>query len=251
VIQNLYIKILEYHFIKYLNLRVNTLSEDQEIKYKRQKIMDLLKELEQKTELEASAVVTKEGIRLACSVSAEMDADMFSAAAAAMVNLGSMTIRRLKQGDLKEVIIKGDEGYTIVTEADANTMLVAAGRQSFRLGYYVGVLKNYARNIANILSTIKKPVEEIVEVIAEEEAASTSTSESKEEPVARETFEISESEEQKAATVEQIQPKKVESPSLVKRDDQLTKEEKTALESERKAILEALKALGWEESASE
>ncbi|MHA1409666.1 MAG: roadblock/LC7 domain-containing protein [Candidatus Odinarchaeia archaeon] len=221
------------------------MAEDKEIKIKREKIMQLLKELEEKTDLEATAVVTKEGMRLACSVSAEMDADIFSAAAAAMVNLGSMTIRRLRQGNLKEIIIKGNEGYTIVTEADETTMIVAAGRQSFRLGYYLGVLKKYASDIAKILKTIKEPVESIIqeEIVA---PATTKTTTSVEQTTNEEestpkpvTTTVAEKTEEKA--IAPVKPKTQE----------ITEEEKTALEAERKAILEALKALGWEESASE
>ncbi|MHA1755060.1 MAG: roadblock/LC7 domain-containing protein [Candidatus Odinarchaeia archaeon] len=215
------------------------MSEDKEVKIKREKIMQLLKELEEKTDLEATAVVTREGMRLACSVSAEMDADIFSAAAAAMVNLGSMTIRKLKQGNLKEVIIKGDQGYTIVTEADDKTMLVAAGRQSFRLGYYLGVLKKYAKDIAQILKSIKIPLEKMTEsgVIAATQithAPSVLTARSETKPI-----------EETTTPVDEVkQPiKEVKEESAV--------DEKSALEAERKAILEALKALGWEESASE
>ncbi|WEU40560.1 MAG: roadblock/LC7 domain-containing protein [Candidatus Odinarchaeum yellowstonii] len=213
------------------------MSKPEEIKEKREEVMRLLKELEQKTDLEATAVVTKDGIRLACSVSAEMDADIFSAAAAAMVNLGSMTIRRLRQGELKEVIIKGDEGYTIVTEAGPTTMLVAAGRQSYRLGYYLGVLKKYAKDIAEILSGLEAPVEEIAE-------AAQPTLEEGGQPVNI----IGEGEqigEREKATVN------IEKVDANKKISEITEEEKSAFESERKAILEALKALGWEESSSE
>ena len=223
------------------------MSADIDIKQKREEIMKLLKELEQKTELEATAVVTKEGIRLACSVSAEMDADIFSAAAAAMVNLGSMTIRRLKQGELKEVIIKGDEGYTIVTEAGPATMLVAAGRQSYRLGYYLGVLKKYAKDIANILSKLDKPVEEIVEAMVETgevEKQQVTVEESPRQPV-------NIVEESEAFGVREPVPINIERVESSKRMEKIPDEEKTAFESERKAILEALKALGWEESPSE
>lgn len=219
------------------------MSKPEEIKEKREEIMRLLKELERKTDLEATAVVTKEGIRLACSVSAEMDADIFSAAAAAMVNLGSMTIRRLRQGELKEVIIKGDEGYTIVTEAGPTTMLVAAGRQSYRLGYYLGVLKKYAKDIADILSGLEASVEEIAEVEPVETAQPAF-----EDEIRQPVNIISEGEQigEKETT-----PVNIERVEAVRKIDEITDEEKSAFESERKAILEALKALGWEESSSE
>jgi predicted regulator of Ras-like GTPase activity (Roadblock/LC7/MglB family) len=220
--------------------------ESNEVKIKREKIMKLLKELEEKTDLEASAVVTREGMRLACSVSAEMDADVFSAAAAAMVNLGSMTIRRLRQGNLKEVIIKGDEGYTIVTEADDTTMIVAAGRQSFRLGYYLGVLKKYASDIAKILKTIEGPVEEVIQeeitTIQEEAPEKIVEPEEPTEPA----IEIPEPEVSEIALEEKAEPRVAEA-----KIEKISEEEKSALEAERKAIIDALKALGWEETASE
>lgn len=180
--------------------------------------MKILKELENKTGLEATAVVTRDGLRLACSVSAQIDADIFSAAAAAMVNLGSITIKKLNQGELKEVIVKGDKGYTLVTEVDSNTMLVASGRESFRLGYYLGVLKKYAREVAEIIK--KKQVfspakEEKLEMPPEEEVK---------------VEEVSLSEE-----------------AAEKEEEAQVGSEQDTLERERKAILEALKALGWEE----
>ncbi len=218
------------------------MSKPEDIKEKREELMKLLKELERKTDLEATAVVTKEGIRLACSVSAEMDADIFSAAAAAMVNLGSMTIRRLRQGELKEVIIKGDEGYTIVTEAGPTTMLVAAGRQSYRLGYYLGVLKKYAKDIAEILSGLEASVEEIAE--AEHVEATPQSIEETRQPV--NIIDESERIDERGEA-----PVRIERIEAGKKIGELADEEKSAFESERKAILEALKALGWEESSSE
>ncbi len=219
------------------------MSKPEEIKEKREELMKLLKELERKTDLEATAVVTKEGIRLACSVSAEMDADIFSAAAAAMVNLGSMTIRRLRQGELKEVIIKGDEGYTIVTEAGPTTMLVAAGRQSYRLGYYLGVLKKYAKDIADILSGLEASVEEIAE------AETVETPQPALEEEIRQPVNII-SEEEQIGEKETV-PVNIEKVEASRKIEEITDEEKSAFESERKAILEALKALGWEESSSD
>lgn len=218
------------------------MSKPEDIKEKREELMKLLKELERKTDLEATAVVTKEGIRLACSVSAEMDADIFSAAAAAMVNLGSMTIRRLRQGELKEVIIKGDEGYTIVTEAGPTTMLVAAGRQSYRLGYYLGVLKKYAKDIAEILGGLEASVEEIAE--AEHVEATPQSIEETRQPV--NIIDESERIDERGEA-----PVRIERIEAGKKIGELADEEKSAFESERKAILEALKALGWEESSSE
>lgn len=228
--------------------------------------MSLLKELEGKTALEASAVVTKDGMRLACSVSAEMDADIFSAAAAAMVNLGSMTIRRLNQGKLKEIIVRGDEGYTMVTDCGNDLMLVAAGRESFRLGYYLGVLKKYARDVSKIMGIVGKPAKPPSEEITPSEATpaestpmevpSTGVS-----PTDTPLTEVASTESMPAPSEEPVAPSEEETssaesaalsvPETAPSQKSAQDEEKSALEAERKAILEALKALGWEESSGE
>lgn len=251
---------------------------EEKSKIKQEELMSLLKELEGKTALEASAVVTKDGMRLACSVSAEMDADIFSAAAAAMVNLGSMTIRRLNQGKLKEIIVRGDEGYTMVTDCGSDLMLVAAGRESFRLGYYLGVLKKYARDVAKIMETVEKAVEpapkEVMptEVTPAEptplELSSTDVS-----PADTPSLEVAPTESIPAPSGEPVKPSEESvtpseeetprpepaeaepapptAPETTPSQKSPEDEEKSALEAERKAILEALKALGWEESSGE
>lgn len=80
-------------------------------------LTDLLRKLEARTELEACAVVSKEGLRIACAVSAELDADVYSAASAALVNLGETTLKQLRHGGLVEIIVRGEDGYTILTGA--------------------------------------------------------------------------------------------------------------------------------------
>ncbi|MFX0069251.1 MAG: roadblock/LC7 domain-containing protein [Candidatus Hodarchaeota archaeon] len=244
---------------------------EEKSKIKQEELMSLLKELEGKTALEASAVVTKDGMRLACSVSAEMDADMFSAAAAAMVNLGSMTIRRLNQGKLKEIIVRGDEGYTMVTDCGSDLMLVAAGRESFRLGYYLGVLKKYARDVAKIMDITEKKVEPTpAEIIAAQvppmEPAPVEMASTDVPPADAESTEVGPTEiiptpsEEPARPSEEeaLEPEPAEAEPTPPTEAETTPsdkptedEDKSALEAERKAILEALKALGWEESSGE
>ena len=75
----------------------------------KQELTELLRKLEARTELEACAVVSKEGMRIACAVGAELDADVYSAASAALVNLGETTLKQLRHGTLKEIIVYLDE----------------------------------------------------------------------------------------------------------------------------------------------
>ncbi|MFX1450144.1 MAG: roadblock/LC7 domain-containing protein, partial [Promethearchaeota archaeon] len=114
-------------------------------------LTNLLNKLEARTELEACAVVTKEGLRIACAVSADVDADVYSAASAALVNLGETSLRQLKHGGLKEIIVRGEDGYTILTQAGPRHMVVGSCKKMSRMGYYLALLHRFSNKVAQTL----------------------------------------------------------------------------------------------------
>ncbi len=114
-------------------------------------LTELLRKLESRTELEACAVVSKEGMRIACAVGAELDADVYSAASAALVNLGETTLKQLRHGSLKEIIVRGDDGYTILTSAGPKHMIVGSCKNMSRMGYYLALLHRFSSKIAQTL----------------------------------------------------------------------------------------------------
>lgn len=122
------------------------ISEDQ-----KDTLTNLLNKLEARTELEACAVVTKEGLRIACAVSADVDADVYSAASAALVNLGETSLRQLKHGGLKEIIVRGEDGYTILTQAGPRHMVVGSCKKMSRMGYYLALLHRFSNKVAHTL----------------------------------------------------------------------------------------------------
>ncbi|MHA1271373.1 MAG: roadblock/LC7 domain-containing protein [Candidatus Helarchaeota archaeon] len=114
-------------------------------------IQKLLSNLESHTELEATAVVTIEGMRIACAVSGDMDADVYSAASAALVSLGETTLKQLQHGSLKEIIVRGDDGYTILTRAGSSYMVVGSCKIGSRMGYYLALLHRFCKKVESIL----------------------------------------------------------------------------------------------------
>ncbi|MHA1312980.1 MAG: roadblock/LC7 domain-containing protein [Candidatus Helarchaeota archaeon] len=128
------------------------------------KLTTLLNKLEARTELEACAVVTREGLRIACAVAAEMDADVYSAASAALVNLGETTLAQLKHGNLKEIIVRGDEGYTILTQAGNQYMVVGSCKKLSRMGYYLALLHRFSNKVAATLG-VSQPIAEVPEAV--------------------------------------------------------------------------------------
>jgi predicted regulator of Ras-like GTPase activity (Roadblock/LC7/MglB family) len=119
---------------------------------KRLELQKILEDVERKSRLEALAVVTWSGIRIASAASTSIDADEYSAASAAIVSLGDMTVKRMNEGRLIQVVVRGDQGYTILTRSGPETLLVGVGREQFRFGYYLDLLIKTAIQIAEVIA---------------------------------------------------------------------------------------------------
>ncbi|TFF85974.1 MAG: hypothetical protein EU551_02875 [Promethearchaeota archaeon] len=124
-----------------------------------QTLQKLLSNLESHTELEATAVVTIEGMRVACAVSGDLDADVYSAASAALVNLGETTLKQLQHGSLKEIIVRGDDGYTILTRATSTYMVVGSCKIGSRMGYYLALLHRFCKKVEKIVGEGEPQIE--------------------------------------------------------------------------------------------
>ena len=70
----------------------------------RYKMMNLLKEEEEKTDLDNLAVLSRVGMKVASSTSAELDADAVSASSTALIDLGLRLTTVTNHGDLEEII---------------------------------------------------------------------------------------------------------------------------------------------------
>ncbi|MHA1605358.1 MAG: roadblock/LC7 domain-containing protein [Candidatus Freyarchaeota archaeon] len=118
---------------------------------KSEKVREILQRIEDTTKLEGCAVVTRDGVRIASSASTSVDADMLSAASAAMISTGEMAAMQLNYGNLSDIIIRGDNGHIILTRAGANHMLVAASKDTTQLGLNLGILRRYAKTISEMI----------------------------------------------------------------------------------------------------
>ncbi|WEU39882.1 MAG: roadblock/LC7 domain-containing protein [Candidatus Odinarchaeum yellowstonii] len=110
-----------------------------------------LSEIAMKTDLEALAVVTREGVRLAFKVvgSKQVDPDLMSAISAAMLHVGESAVEKMGLKELWEVIITGEEGYIVLSGA-GKLVLIGAGSSLKTLTTTVSVFRSYSRRIADL-----------------------------------------------------------------------------------------------------
>lgn len=122
---------------------------------KEAELVAILRDLEQRADLYACALITRDGIRLATSAEAREDADILSAVTAAVLSLGQKATEMLNHGMLEELIIRGTEGYSVVRRIGEDHLLVAAGFNLNRLGLGVNLIRNATESIKHVLTPFK------------------------------------------------------------------------------------------------
>lgn len=101
------------------------------------------------SELEALALITREGLRLAFSAvpGYSMDPDLFSSLSAVVVQSGNDAIASLGYNNMLEVVLRGDNGFIILSAA-GRFFLMGASRQTADLGKVVKIFRYYAGEIS-------------------------------------------------------------------------------------------------------
>jgi predicted regulator of Ras-like GTPase activity (Roadblock/LC7/MglB family) len=123
-------------------------------------LMRMLEALESSTDLEGTAIVSKTGLRIASSETADVVADIYSASPATLISLGEKISEGLEQGELKEIVIRGIKGYTIILVGaeDNNYMLFTNCKKEIKLGYYFHKIRKAFRIMEPILKQIESEI---------------------------------------------------------------------------------------------
>lgn len=102
-------------------------------------------------DIEASAVISSDGLTMAAILPQDVDEDRVGAMAAAMLSLGERTARELSRGDLDQVMVKGENGYILMSHAGEDAVLTIIARKESKLGLIFLDAKRAAKAIADIL----------------------------------------------------------------------------------------------------
>jgi predicted regulator of Ras-like GTPase activity (Roadblock/LC7/MglB family) len=118
-----------------------------------QRLAMYLREITLYTELETLAVVTKAGRRVAFSSTkgTDIDPDLLSAISAVLLQTGQEAVTKLGFEPLYELIVRGENGIIVVTDAGP-LVLIGAGVKIETLGHVVSVFRHFGREIAGLFA---------------------------------------------------------------------------------------------------
>lgn len=102
-------------------------------------------------DIEASAVISIDGLMMASMLPQQMDEDRVGAMSAAMLSLGDRTAEELGRGELEQVLIKGDTGFVLMTHAGNDAVVTVMAKPKAKLGLIFLDVKRAAENIEQIL----------------------------------------------------------------------------------------------------
>jgi uncharacterized protein len=104
-------------------------------KTRTQLMVDRLRELQASSpDIEASAIVSVDGLTIASALPQGIEEDRVSAMSAAMLSLGERIASELGRGTLEQVLIKGVGGYVILISVGEDAVLTALSREQAKLG---------------------------------------------------------------------------------------------------------------------
>jgi len=118
----------------------------------RKNMMLVLKEEEEKTDLENLAVLSRVGMKVASSKSSELDADATSASSTALIDLGLRLNQATVHGALTEIILHNTSGYSILMAINDEYIVFGGLKAIYRVGYYLGYLRKLAIKLNRLIS---------------------------------------------------------------------------------------------------
>lgn len=102
-------------------------------------------------DIEASAVISTDGLMMAAELPSGMDEDRVGAMSAAMLSLGDRTAQELARGSLEQVLIKGEKGYVVMTHAGAEAVVTVIAKPNAKLGLIFLDIKRAAESITALI----------------------------------------------------------------------------------------------------
>ena len=121
-------------------------------KSRTQLIVDRLRELQVSSpDIEASAVVSVDGLPIAPALPQGVEEDRVSAMSAAMLSLGERIASELGRGALAQVYIKGEKGYVVLMSIGEEAVLTALAREQAKLGLILLEMRRAAESLTQII----------------------------------------------------------------------------------------------------
>ncbi len=117
-----------------------------------ERLVERLRELQRNTpDVEASALVSVDGLTIASALPSGVEEDRVSAMSAAMLSLGERIAGELGRGGLDQVYVKGAGGYVLLAAVGTEAVLTVMARSTAKLGLVFLEMRRAAEDLERLL----------------------------------------------------------------------------------------------------
>ncbi len=106
------------------------------------------------SDIEASAIISSDGLNMAWVLDNDVDPDRFGAMCASLLALANRAAQEISRGKLKQVLIEGEKGSMLLVYAGNDVVLAAATKPTVNLGKVFIDTRKMAENISELLKKI-------------------------------------------------------------------------------------------------
>ena len=115
-------------------------------------MVDRLRDLQASSpDVEASAVVSVDGLTIASALPSEVEEDRVSAMSAAMLSLGERIATELGRGSLDQVYIRGKNGFVVLMSVGTEAVLTVLAREQAKLGLLFLDMRRSTEDLSKLL----------------------------------------------------------------------------------------------------
>lgn len=101
--------------------------------------------------VEASALISEDGLMIASALTPNFDETRVAGMTATLLNLGTRAAVELGRGEVKEVIIRGENGYAVMIDAGRGTLLLTLANETAKLGLIFFDMSEAIRALKKVL----------------------------------------------------------------------------------------------------
>ena len=115
-------------------------------------LVELLRKLEAvNSEIQGSAIVSIQGLPICSVLAKDVNDGIVSAMSAAILSVSERAVEELSRGDLKRILIEGNDGLIILSKAGENAILCVLCKPDSSLGMVFLNIQSVSKKIAGLL----------------------------------------------------------------------------------------------------
>jgi predicted regulator of Ras-like GTPase activity (Roadblock/LC7/MglB family) len=102
-------------------------------------------------DVEASALISDDGLMLASALPQHIDENRVSGMSATILSLGTRAATELERGDLEDVVVRGREGFALLTSAGQGILLLVIASAAAKLGLLFFDMRRAVADIRKVM----------------------------------------------------------------------------------------------------